>query len=955
MIHQNEGVKMCLSQGIFSSFSWNGAREIIRLLGAFAVLFIARSADAMIVPDSAYWAKAYGFVDTAELIETPYCAEYSDLPFEEEKITRICFEPYYKKIVVYAKCDAQIDLIDSIVSSRATIGKLEKVRLPITLPRKETKCMAWKLRFYIDNLTDTLGLISALCSLDCVINAEYYLYNRRYTKLQSKLKTGVVSFPGSYIDTLTDFFEDLGISFNLRCYFDSTACAIRYIVPKNSDLTNMDISRMLKEISSEIHAPFIGGVPDIPWSFPPIDIDPLSSPSGSWNCTYTDGTSLEGIYWDVGQYHLRSTKVIDAWNRLYELGAEKAPMEFNVGVIDRSGVQFSTTVYDPFFSTKCSADDFGCSGDNSYPGYAFGVSYDNHPDLNVYDYFGYSFATSPHYGVPIITYSIDDAHGTAVAGIIGARDNGIGVVGVAPDAHIVPIQYSSPFYEWDHFYDEMIRVFGTDPDDIPVMVIAAGWPLDPSRIDDVEFWFSHYYDNGGLIVAATGNTDTHISFPASSPYVFAVGAAELYHVEQTEWGGDRTDYSNYGNVDVVAPSGASFEEGTWMIDGYSSYIATTDIVDIWGQSCSNYDFWGIMACYSEGEELCCEVDMDSGMGAYTPFTGTSAAAPQVAGLAILLKCLEPSLAGWDIEDIIRRTAYFPDEEPLADGLDRYDRSIGYGMMDALAAVEELQRMRTNRGIHRCADFDYMRDDQIIIFPSNDGHHCSRIRLYNYNYHDGVLGRCEPGSELTFRIEFGENIYELNCYVKDEETGWRELEIYNDDGITTSYIGSDRYHIFIPPDFSGGKYIWLKFDYRLDCTDDYGVEYPHGVRIVGPIPIPPFAPPVITTFEKTEDGILTIGFEKMSFEENGFRIYRRGFGSSDWELVEELEPSDLGYSYGDHPDDVDEIVRSYDVSGDIPADWKVTAFKRTSSGEIFERESETSYVSATAGLNEFCSK
>jgi len=58
----------------------------------------------------------------------------------------------------------------------------------------------------------------------------------------------------------------------------------------------------------------------------------------------------------------------------------------------------------------------------------------NHPDLNVGAKKGVSF-------VPGVDSPDDDnAHGTFIAGIIGAIDNKIGVVGVAPGAKVIPVK-----------------------------------------------------------------------------------------------------------------------------------------------------------------------------------------------------------------------------------------------------------------------------------------------------------------------------------------------------------------------------------------------------------------------------------------------------------------------------------------------------------------------------------
>ena len=57
-----------------------------------------------------------------------------------------------------------------------------------------------------------------------------------------------------------------------------------------------------------------------------------------------------------------------------------------------------------------------------------------HPDLNWQDDLAFNCSNDPSY--------LDEVsgHGTHVAGIVGARDNSLGVVGVAPECTLIPIK-----------------------------------------------------------------------------------------------------------------------------------------------------------------------------------------------------------------------------------------------------------------------------------------------------------------------------------------------------------------------------------------------------------------------------------------------------------------------------------------------------------------------------------
>jgi len=72
----------------------------------------------------------------------------------------------------------------------------------------------------------------------------------------------------------------------------------------------------------------------------------------------------------------------------------------------------------------------------------------------------------------------------------------------------------------------------------------------------------------------------------------------------------------------------------------------------------------------------------SGAGGFpTLFTGTSAAAPHVAGIAALLISANPAITAADISQAIKRTA-------VDLGGAGPDRTFGYGLIDALAAVQQ---------------------------------------------------------------------------------------------------------------------------------------------------------------------------------------------------------------------------------------------------------------------------
>jgi len=175
------------------------------------------------------------------------------------------------------------------------------------------------------------------------------------------------------------------------------------------------------------------------------------------------------------------------------------------------------------------------------------------------------------------------AHGTHVAGTIGARDgNGVGVVGVVPGARL----WSVRVFDASGWGDESTVLCGLDwvtsthvpgaapPGTQPIEVINMS--IEGSRIsateeclpgdpDPIHVAVCAAYAAGITIVAAAGNgaTDASGVVPAGYDQVITVGA--ITDLDGSGWGdasdgcaGEREDayasYSNYGaDVDILAP------------------------------------------------------------------------------------------------------------------------------------------------------------------------------------------------------------------------------------------------------------------------------------------------------------------------------------------------------------------------------------------------------------------
>jgi subtilisin family serine protease len=192
-----------------------------------------------------------------------------------------------------------------------------------------------------------------------------------------------------------------------------------------------------------------------------------------------------------------------------------------------------------------------------------------------------------------------NGHGTATAGVVGALDNGIGVVGVAPGVRLWSVRVMDATgagtgaalvcgIDW-------ITGTRTDADptnDIAVVnasVVGPGGdpsPCSPTTTDAVHLAICRSVTKGVVYAAAAGNSaaDARGFFPASYPEVITVaamtdfnGAAGGAAASTCQAGQDDTFASSYSNwgpaVDIVAPG--TCIQATWPGGGTAVLTGTS--------------------------------------------------------------------------------------------------------------------------------------------------------------------------------------------------------------------------------------------------------------------------------------------------------------------------------------------------------------------------------------------
>ena len=266
-----------------------------------------------------------------------------------------------------------------------------------------------------------------------------------------------------------------------------------------------------------------------------------------------------------------------------------------------------------------------------------------------------------------------DGHGTHVAGIIGAcTDNNTGVVGVAPDATLLPFRVLGPDGGTAEDLAKAIRAaadagahvinmsigFGVSPGGLvtvpgsgSAVALVGGFP----EIDDA---LSYATSRGVVVVAASGNESFPLcGYPALAEKVVCVGSV------------DRRDLpAYYGNPPVKADGGTPTEGPALVAPGGS------------GQVFCDVNSEKVLSTYARDLDGCDE-GLDPG---YNGLDGTSMASPHVAGVAALVY---DRLGAVRSAENAAKVVQAMEDGAVDLGTPGYDPVFGYGRIDALGAVQ----------------------------------------------------------------------------------------------------------------------------------------------------------------------------------------------------------------------------------------------------------------------------
>lgn len=163
----------------------------------------------------------------------------------------------------------------------------------------------------------------------------------------------------------------------------------------------------------------------------------------------------------------------------------------------------------------------------------------------------------------VIPYDNDGTgHGTAVAGIIGAKNDGIGMVGVNPGADLYSVKIFDEF-NMAPLSRVIAGVQWAIENNINIINMSFGTHVNSNALHLI---IQEAYDAGILMVAAAGNNGSYVEYPAAFSEVIAVGA--------TNTTGQRADFSAKGSeLEIMAPGENILS--TSFFDGYSAESGTS--------------------------------------------------------------------------------------------------------------------------------------------------------------------------------------------------------------------------------------------------------------------------------------------------------------------------------------------------------------------------------------------
>jgi subtilisin family serine protease len=241
-------------------------------------------------------------------------------------------------------------------------------------------------------------------------------------------------------------------------------------------------------------------------------------------------------------------------------------------------------------------------------------------------------------------------HGTFVASLAaGSVSNGEGIAGFGGDAQLLCVQVAHDDGSISDV-DEAAGIVYAVRHGANIINLSLGG-TDPSKLETRAVRYAQRH--GALVVAAAGN-EFHQGNPVEYP------AALLQHPGSDGRGGS--------GLSVGASTLKGARAGFSNTGSYVSLAAPGDTV------------FGALSGYSDWSPAPLP---GSRAGLYGFSSGTSFATPEVAGAAALVWAANPALSARQVAAVLKQTA---------SGAVRWNRELGFGVIDVAAAVELAPRI-----------------------------------------------------------------------------------------------------------------------------------------------------------------------------------------------------------------------------------------------------------------------
>jgi thermitase len=236
----------------------------------------------------------------------------------------------------------------------------------------------------------------------------------------------------------------------------------------------------------------------------------------------------------------------------------------------------------------------------------------------------------------------DNGHGTHVAGIIASETNNKeGIAGMTWYSKIMPVKAMGA-KGYGTTFDIAKGIIWAVDHGADVINMSLG-NYQPSKV--LEEAVRYAFEKNVVMVSAAGNDSSNQpTYPSAYPEVLSVAAVD--------YNGNRANFSNYGDyIDIAAPG----------VNIPSTYF---------------------------NEQ-------------YAALSGTSMAAPHVAGLAALIKSANPDLKSSQIMNIIKKSAIDLGEQEK-------DNDYGNGLIDVNSALQEANKEQPVRSKTQKSLFNFLR-------------------------------------------------------------------------------------------------------------------------------------------------------------------------------------------------------------------------------------------------------